>query len=80
MERAFSVERVSTEVLKERFHGFFQCEVNGACARAMVAARDCAIEALQDHGGDTRDYLATKYSLAWQYLGIIGTHTGLARA
>ena len=46
----------------------------------MTAARDAAIEVLRSHSGDSRDYLATKFLVAWQNLAIIGSQTGLARA
>jgi hypothetical protein len=54
--------------------------VNEACARGIVAARDAAISAVQRHGGDANDYLAAKYLVAWQHIGLVGSHTGLARA
>ena len=79
-QRAFSIERLSLENLRHEFPTFFQCYVNVVCARAMVAARDEAIAAVRAHNGGPGDYLATKYLLAWQYFGMIGSHTGLARA
>jgi hypothetical protein len=79
-QRALSVDRMSRDALEEQFPQFFQCHVNRACARGMVAARDHAIRLLYDYGGGPADYLATKYLVAWQYVGIIGMHTGLARA
>ena len=46
----------------------------------MTEARDAALEVLQSHSGNSRDYLATKFLVAWQNLAIIGSQTGLARA
>lgn len=79
-QRALSIDRVPTEVLRRRFRDFFQCHVNSACAAGMTAARDAALEVLGKHGGDARDYLAMKFLVAWQNLAIIGSQTGLARA
>ncbi len=79
-QRALSIERASLEVLREDHPGFFQCHVNASCAAGMTAARDAALEVLRGHGGDCRDYLAMKFLVAWQHLGIIGSQTGLARA
>ena len=74
------MERVTLIVLEDQFPTFFQCYVNSACVRGMIAARDAAIDAIRTHGGTPNDYLATKYLVAWQHLGLIGSHTGLARA
>jgi Phosphotransferase enzyme family len=79
-QRAVSIDRASLDVLQEGYPTFFQCYVNEVCARGIVAARDAAINAVQRHGGDANDYLAAKYLVAWQHVGIIGSHTGLARA
>lgn len=79
-QRALSIERLSIDDLQLEFPTFFQCHVNVVCARGMVAARDEAIEAVRAHNGGPGDYLAAKYLLAWQYFGLIGSHTGLARA
>ena len=79
-QKALSIERATLEVLRRDFPGFFQCHINSACAAGMTEARDAALEVLQSHGGDSRDYLATKFLVAWQNLGIIGSQTGLARA
>lgn len=79
LQQELSIDRVSLTMLAEHFPTFFQCHVNGACARGMIAARDQVLEVVRTHDGDSRDYLATKYLLAWQHLGLIGSHTGLAR-
>ena len=79
-QKALSIERATLEVLREGFPGFFRCHINAACAAGMTAARDAAIEVLRIHSGDSRDYLATKFLVAWQNLAIIGSQTGLARA
>jgi phosphotransferase family enzyme len=79
-QHELSIERTSLGGLRERFPSFFQCHVNAACARGMIASRDRAIDALRAHHGDSSDYLAAKYLLAWQHLGLIGSHTALARA
>lgn len=79
-QRALSIDRAPLDVLRSSFRGFFQCHVNSACAAGMTAARDAAIEVLEKHGGDARDYLAMKFLVAWQNLALIGSQTGLARA
>ena len=79
-QRALSIEKVPVEVLRSRFPDFFQCHVNAACATGMVAARDTALRVLENHRGGIRDYLAMKFLVAWQNLGIIGSQTALARA
>ena len=79
-QRALSIDRAPLDVLRSSFRDFFQCHVNSACAAGMTAARDAAIEVLEKHGGDARDYLAMKFLVAWQNLAFIGSQTGLARA
>lgn len=79
-QKALSVEQATTDCLRKHFPNFFQCHVNTACAVGMTAARDSVIEVLGEHGGDHLDYLAVKFLVAWQHLGIIGSQTGLARA
>ena len=79
-QRALSIERAPLEALRSSFQGFFQCHVNSACAAGMTEARDAALRVLETHGGGIRDYLAMKFLVAWQNLGIVGSHTGLARA
>jgi hypothetical protein len=79
-QRELSIERTSLGGLRDRFPSFFQCHVNAACARGMIASRDRAIDALHAHHGTSGDYLAAKFLLAWQHLGLIGSHTALARA
>ena len=79
-QKALSIQWASLEALRSSFQGFFQCHVNSACAAGMTEARDAALGVLENHGGDVRDYLAIKFLVAWQNLGIIGSHTGLARA
>jgi hypothetical protein len=79
-QRAVSISRASLEVLEGEFPTFFQCHVNRTCAQGIVAARDAAISAVQTHGGNAVDYISAKYLVAWQHLGLIGSHTGLARA
>ena len=79
-QKALSIDRATFEVLCDGFPDFFQCHINYACTAGMTAARDAAIEVLHSHGGDIRDYLATKFLVAWQNLGIIRSQTGLARA
>ena len=79
-QRALSIDRAPLEDLRRRFRDFFQCHVNSACAAGMTEARDAALEVLEKHGGDARDYLAMKFLVAWQNLAIIGSQTGLARA
>ena len=79
-QRAVSIDRAPVEVLRSSFQDFFQCHVNSACAAGMTGARDAALDVLQNHGGDHRDYLAMKFLVAWQNLAIIGSQTGLARA
>ncbi|MXW84123.1 MAG: aminoglycoside phosphotransferase family protein [Rhodothermaceae bacterium] len=79
-QRALSIEHATLDHLKERFPTFFQVHVNTACAVGMTAARDFVIEVLGEHGGDIHDYLAVKFLVAWQHLGIIGSQTGHARA
>ena len=79
-QKALSIECATLEVLRRGFPDFFQCHINAACAAGMTEARDAALEVLQSHSGDRRDYLATKFLVAWQNLAIIGSQTGLARA
>ena len=79
-QRALSIERAPLDVLRSSFRDFFQCHVNSACAAGMTGARDAAIEVVEKHGGDVRDYLAMKFLVAWQNLAFIGSQTGLARA
>ena len=79
-QEALSIECATPEGLRRDFPDFFQCHVNSACATGMTEARDAALEVLQSHGGDRRDYLAMKFLVAWQSLGIIGPQAGLARA
>lgn len=79
-QRALSIDRAPLDVLRSSFPDFFQCHVNSACAAGMTGARDAAIEVLEKHGGDSRDYLAMKFLVAWQNLAFIGSQTGLARA
>ena len=79
-QKALSIERATLEVLRKDFPDFFQCHINSACAAGMTEARDAALEVLQSHSGNSRDYLATKFLVAWQNLAIIGSQTGLARA
>ncbi len=79
-QKALSIDRATFEALRDGFPDFFQCHINYACTAGMTAARDAAIEVLQGHSGDSRDYLATKFLVAWQNLGIIRSQTGLARA
>ncbi len=79
-QKALSVEQATIDCLKKCFPNFFRYHVNTACIVGMTAARDSAIEVLQEHGGDIHDYLAVKFIVAWQHLGIIGSQTGLARA
>lgn len=79
-QKGLSVDQMALEVLKQRYPTFFRCAVNEACACGMVAARDSALAAIRSFGGDTDDYLATKFLVAWQLLGMIGQQGGLARA
>ena len=79
-QRSLSIEWVALEDLRRDFPVFFQCHINVACATGMTEARNAALDVLRSHGGDRRDYLAMKFLVAWQNLGTIGTHTGLARA
>jgi hypothetical protein len=79
-QTVLSIERAAYSNLEARFPVFFQCYVNRACARGMIAARNEAVAAVTSHGGNANDYLAVKYLVAWQSLGLIGVHTGLARA
>ena len=79
-QRKLSIDRAPLDVLRSSFRDFFQCHVNSACAVGMTGARDAAIEVLEKHGGNVRDYLAMKFLVAWQNLGFIGSQTGLARA
>ena len=79
-QKALSIDRAPLDILRSSFQGFFQCHVNSACAAGMTRARDAAIEVLEKHGGDVRDYLAMKFLVAWQNLALIGSQTGLARA
>lgn len=84
-EQCTEFQRVLTqgapvEELRERFPAFFSCSVNLACAHGMVAARDRALDVLHDYGANHDDYCAVKCLIAWQHVGIVGMHTGLARA
>ena len=79
-QRALSIDRASLAILEADFPWFFTCQVNKACAVGMTAARDQAIEVLRAHGGDARDYLAAKFLIAWQNIGMIGRNSALARA
>ncbi len=79
-QKALSVDQATIDCLSKRFPDFFECHVNAACAVGMTNTRDAAITVLQKHRGGHRDYLATKFLVAWQHLGIIGSQTALARA
>ena len=79
-QRALSIDRAPLKTLRSSYPDFFQCHVNAACAAGMTAARDAAVEVLENHGGNVRDYWAMKFLVAWQNLAIIGSQTGLARA
>ena len=49
--------------------------------RGCIAARDEVLDLLEvSYLGDIRDYQAAKYLIAWQYLGVPGVQTALARA
>jgi len=38
------------------------------------------MELLRDYGGEPADYIAAKYLVAWQFLGMPRVNTGMARA
>lgn len=79
-QRALSIDRAGVDVLVERFPHFFRYEVNRACAHGMTAARDRAMEVLYEYGGEPADYIAAKYLVAWQFLGMPRVSTAMARA
>lgn len=79
-QHLFTVERASLEVLMEKCPEHFSCCINRACVEGMIESRDQVLEVVRHHGGDARDYLATKLLLAWHHLGRIGSNTGMARA
>jgi hypothetical protein len=79
-QRALSIDHAAVDVLEERFPRFFRYEVNRACVHGMIAARDRAMEVLRDYGGEPADYIAAKYLVAWQFLGMPRVNTGMARA
>lgn len=79
-QRALSIDHATVDVLAERFPRFFRCEVNRACVHGMTAARDRAMDVLRDYGGEPADYIAAKYLIAWQFLGMPRVNTAMARA
>lgn len=79
-QSALSVEGCSFDALGRRFPSLHRCHLNLVCLRGCVAARDQALEALKIYNGDIADYQAAKYLVAFQNLGMMERHTGLARA
>jgi aminoglycoside phosphotransferase (APT) family kinase protein len=78
-QRSLSIDFATEAQLADEFSAFHRCQVNVACARGCVRARDEAMGVLDTYGGDRKDYIATKYLVAWQNLLMPGSHTGLAR-
>jgi tRNA A-37 threonylcarbamoyl transferase component Bud32 len=63
-----------------RVHGdIFRSRVNGVSLTGSIAARNSAVKVLESFGGGTKDYLATKYLLAWQTLLLDGRQTSLIK-
>lgn len=75
-----SLDRASFEELVSEFQLDGGPSTNKLCVHGCVAARDNALRAVADHGGDVSDYLAAKYLIAWQSLLMHGRQAILTRS
>jgi Ternary complex associated domain 9 len=78
-QNALSVELRESSLLHQQFPELARLKTNWVCIEGCVMARDAAIKAVTEHGGDQRDYLSAKLLLAWYSLSLGGLNTGLAR-
>ena len=78
-QNKFSIENASYDSLSSEFPEMFKLSINCVCIKGCIAARDKVMEVIESHGGDKKDYLATKYLVAWQCLIIDELQKGLAR-
>lgn len=71
---------VTLDEFEKHFQQSFRPAVNKVCIKGCILARDRAIEAVKAHGGSEKDYIATKYLVAWQNLLMPGRQTSLTRS
>lgn len=79
-QRMLSSENGGYDALSARFPRMVQSRFNEVCVQGCAAARSRAMEVLKVHGGNLKDYLATKLLVATQSLLIPNVQIGLNRS
>ena len=79
LQTALTLGLVNRERLFADFPDLAHLNVNRVCLEGMILIRDAALDVVSKHGGDVRDYIATKYLVAWQSLLVEGLDVGLAK-
>ena len=79
-QRRLTLNQAGEQELRAHFGALHAPKINGVVVAGCIAARDRALEVVGAYGGSTDDYLAAKYLVAVQNLGMPGLNRGLARA
>jgi tRNA A-37 threonylcarbamoyl transferase component Bud32 len=79
-QQRLSLDRADVTALESCFGSSRLPAVNKVCIGGCIAARDQALKAVEEHGGDYKDYLAAKCLVAWQNLLMEGRQTNLTRS
>ncbi|NUQ75564.1 MAG: phosphotransferase [Polyangiaceae bacterium] len=77
---AIVVEGASYEDVSRRFSKWFSSPVNRVVFGIGVKCRAAAVSVLMKYGGGIRDYVAVKFIIACQCVGVPGLQMGTARA